>query len=270
MSNMVIYWWPGAKKLICLKEKATSDFWDRQWQTEDWKKRITRSRNSRYWFSILKKYLPDKKARVLEGGCGDGHIVDAMNYWGYQSVGVDFAQKTVAKIKEVAPELNVNYGDVRTLNYEDGSFDGYWLLGVIEHFWEGYDDILREMKRVLKVGGYAFVTFPCISRLDRLKIFFSGYKEFTGFDMPDNFYQFVLDANITRRDFERAGFRCLRSRRRNGWYGLTRLWPAVGPVRCALFRLSEKSWCMKLLVLGIGVLIAPLCGHGVLLVLQKH
>jgi 2-polyprenyl-3-methyl-5-hydroxy-6-metoxy-1,4-benzoquinol methylase len=82
----------------------------------------------------LKKYLPYKNNRILEGGCGDGHLVDAMNYWGYKVVGVDFAPKTVAKIKEVMPGLDVRLGDVQALDFEDEYFDGYWSMGVIEHF----------------------------------------------------------------------------------------------------------------------------------------
>jgi len=264
-----IYWWPAERKLIFLKEKATPNFWDRHWQAEDWRKRITRSRNSRYWSSILKKYLPNKNSRILDGGCGYGHIVDAMDYWGYQAIGIDFAPETVAKIKEVMPNLNVHYGDVRALNYENDYFDGYWSLGFIEHFWEGYDDILKEMKRVLKVGGYAFVTFPCISRMDQLKIIFSRYKEFTGLDMPDNFYQFGLDVSTVRKDFERAGFQCLRIRRRDGWEGLKRIWPVSRRIHVALSRLSEKSRIIKLFTEGISFLIAPLCGHGALLVSRK-
>lgn len=264
-----IYWWPEARKLVFLKEKATPEFWDQQWQTEDWKKKITRSRNKRYWSGILRKYLPNKNSRILEGGCGDGHLVDAMDYWGYQAIGIDFATQTVAKIKEVMPNLDVHCGDARALDYENEYFDGYWSVGVIEHFWEGYDDIAREMKRVLKVGGYAFVVFPCISRLDRLKIYFSGYRKIAGYGMPENFYQFGLDVNSVRKDFERIGFQCLRTRRKNGWDGLKRFWPALERAHVALLRLSEKSRFIKVFTTGMGFLMAPLCGHSVMLILRK-
>lgn len=264
-----IYWWPEAGKLVFLKEKATPEFWDRKWQTQDWKKKITRSRNSIYRARILKKYLPDKNSRILEGGCGNGNIVDAMDYWGYQVIGVDFASETVAKIKEVMPNLDVRYSDVMALDFEDDYFDGYWSVGVIEHFGEGYDDVLKEMNRVLKIGGYAFVSFPCISRLDRLKIFFSGYKKFTSVDMPDNFYQFGLDVKNVRKDFEDAGFQCLTMRRRQGWEGLKRLWPFSERIHSALLKLSKKSFIVRLFKGGLNYAMAPLCGHGVLLVLRK-
>ena len=264
------YWWPEQRTLVFLKEKATPEFWDQKWQTEDWRRKITQSRNSWSWFAILRKYLPNKNSRILEGGCGCGHLVDAMDYWGYQATGVDFAPETVAKIKEVMPHLDVHCGDVRALKYENDYFDGYWSLGVIEHFWNGYNDILKEMKRVLKTGGYVFVAFPCISRLDRIKIFFLGYNKFAGGDMPNSFYQFALDVSTVRKDFEHAGFQCVRIRRQNGWDGLKRLWPALEPVLDALIRLSCKSRPIKLFKMVLSILMAPLCGHSVMLVLRKR
>lgn len=269
MNSRTIYWWPERKKLIFLDEKATPDFWDRQWQSDNWQREITSFRKRRYWRGLIKKFIPDYDSTILEGGCGDGHLVDAMKFWGYSAIGIDFASKTVKKIKESMPDLDVRYGDVRSLEFPDNFFDGYFSMGVIEHFWEGYNDILKEMKRVLKVGGYAFVAFPCISRLDRVKIFFSGYKKFTDVGMPDNFYQFGLDISTVRRDFARAGFECLSIWRLDGWNGLIRLWPAVKRVYGALKRLSKKSRGIELFKRGMGFLMAPLCGHCVLLVFRS-
>lgn len=82
-----VLWWPEGGKLIFLSEEATAGFWDQHWDKGDWKKRITSSRDSWLWPGILRKYLPDKNSRILEGGCGCGHLVDAMSYWGYDAVG---------------------------------------------------------------------------------------------------------------------------------------------------------------------------------------
>lgn len=45
--------------------------------------------------------------------------------------------------------------DVRKLQFADGFFDGYWSLGVIEYFWEGYNEIVNEVKRVIKPGMFS-------------------------------------------------------------------------------------------------------------------
>ena len=192
-----------------------------------------------------------------------------MNHWGYQAIGVDFAPETIAKIKEVMPNLDVRFGDVRALDFEDDYFDGYWSLGVIEHFWDGYDDILREMRRLLKPGGYAFVSFPCISRFDRVKIFFSGYKPFAGGDKPDDFYQFGLDISNVRKDFEHAGFECVRIRRTSGWLGLERALSLFKGLYPRMMAISAKNRVIKMVIFGMDFLLATLCGHSVLLILRK-
>jgi SAM-dependent methyltransferase len=265
-----MYWWSEQRKLIFLKESATPEYWDRQWQTEDWKKKITQSCNSRYWSKLLKRYLPDRKSRILEGGCGNGHLVYAMKYWGYETVGIDFASATVQKIKESMPDLDVRYGDVRRLEFPNESFDGHFSLGVIEHFWDGYDEIISEMHRVLKPGGYAFLSFPCVSRLDRVKILLSGYDRFTGDCKPDDFFQFGLDVGVVRRDFECLGFQCLYTKRQNGWGGLQRLFSALGQIWAWQQKLGAKSRAMRFLMQGIGLLLAPLCSHSVTMVLKKR
>lgn len=270
MSSKIIRWWPEGEKLIFLGEKATADFWDRRWQSEDWVEAITKSRNSRYWSGILKRYLPNRRSVVLEGGCGHGHLVDAMTFWGYEAIGVDFAATTIDKIKEVMPHLDVRYGDVRALDFEDEYFDGYWSLGVIEHFWEGYVAIVSEMNRVLKVGGYAFVTFPCISVLDRLRIFVGGYKRFCGTAMPETFYQFALDVRSVKEVFCRIGFECVHTQWREGLLGVERLWPKWQKIYGKLTALRRKSRAVRLFNACVSFALAPLCGHTVLLVLRKR
>ncbi len=264
-----LYWWPQGKRLIFTREKATPEFWDQQWQVEDWKKQITQTRKNRYWRRIIGKYLPDKRSRILEGGCGCGHLVDALDSWGYDAIGIDFAEKTVAKVNEVMPELDIRYGDLRNLNLEDECLEGYLSLGVIEHFWEGYDEILDEMKRVMKPGAYAFISFPCISRLDRLNIFFSGYEKLEGCDMPEDFYQFGLDVKVVRRNFERMGFECVRTYWQYGLAGLQRVIPASKRIQEKLWELSETSRLIKLFTVGSSFLLSPLCGHCAMLVFRK-
>ena len=56
---------------------------------------------------------------------------------------------------------SVVHGDIMKLPFEDSSFDGYYSLGVVEHFSEiQILDILREAKRVLKPGGKIVIFWP--------------------------------------------------------------------------------------------------------------
>ena len=64
----------------------------------------------------------------------DQQIVYSLKKQGFEAIGLDFAPQTINYLQEVAPELDIRLGDARSLPFENESFDGYWSLGVIEHF----------------------------------------------------------------------------------------------------------------------------------------
>lgn len=206
------------KRLLHFGKSADQDFWDRHWKTNDYKKIMERSKNDQFVLKTLNKYIPDKGGIILEGGCGRSQIVYCMHANGYKTIGIDFAEKTVKKCKEAMPDLDIRIGDVKSLNFADSYFKGYWSLGVIEHFFEGYEDIINEIKRVLVNDGYLFLTFPNMSSLRKLKAKLGLYKDFDG-QTRDNFYQFILDPEIVINDFNELGFELLEKKSLGGIKG---------------------------------------------------
>jgi len=199
------YYDKSNRRLVYIGENASPDFWDRLFDTENPRQTIEQGKNDRFNLRILKKYVPDKRGRILEGGCGYGRIVYCMHVHGYESVGIDSAEETVERTKKLFPELDVRTGDVSHLQFPDNYFIGYWSVGVIEHFWRGYQDVLKEMRRVLVDGGYVFLSFPYMSPLRKLKAKLGLYQKFDGVK-KESFYQFALDRNTVVRDFEANGF----------------------------------------------------------------
>ena len=122
-----------------------------------------------YVTRITRKYLRPVDGVILEGGCGDAVHVAALAASGYRCIGIDSAEQTVSALQSAFPELDVRLGDVRHLDFDDAAFAGYWSIGVIEHFWDGYGPIVQEMSRVVRTGGYLFLTFPYMSPVRRLK-----------------------------------------------------------------------------------------------------
>ena len=117
---------------------------------------------------ILKHFNPN--TRILEAGCGAGRYVKYLYDGGYDITGVEYSAETVASVKNLWPELSVVQGDVLSLDYPDGHFSGIISIGVVEHFIEGPEGPLREMRRVLSPGGKALITVPCFNYIRRLKI----------------------------------------------------------------------------------------------------
>lgn len=192
------------QRLVYLSTPATPEFWDKLWQSHD-VRTVVRAGYPLVGRTTSRFLAPP--ARVLEGGCGWGNGVYELKNRGFDACGVDFAPRTVSMLNEHVPELNVRLADVRKLPFEDGSFDGYWSLGVIEHFWDGYEAIRSEMRRVLRPGGFLFLTVPAMSPLRRLKAALNAYPRFSDdCRVADRFYQFALTPRAVIAEFAAAGF----------------------------------------------------------------
>ena len=268
--TMKVYYDKENRRLVYIGESATPDFWDSHWDAENFRESIEGGKNNRFVLKTLNRYISDKNGRILEGGCGRGQVVYCMQAHGYESLGVDFAKKTIEQVKEAIPELDVREGDVRDLPFPDNYFRGYWSLGVIEHFWDGYHDILEEMRRVLVPGGYVFLTFPYMSPLRRLKAKLGLYKEFKG-EGRENFYQFALDPDTVIKDFEAIGFKLLDKKPTSGLKGLKDEVSIFKPILQKLYDYQGKSLWIRGFRYMLDKVLAPLgAGHTMFFVFQKY
>lgn len=202
-------------RLIYIGSDADERHWDKQWKSLLTREAICRA--DPFVVSQTKRRLP-AGARVLDAGCGLSHTVWGLHHAGFDAYGIDFAPDTVATVNRLAPELKVREADVRSLPFEDNFFDGIWSLGVIEHFPAGFTEIIQEMRRVIRPGGYAFVTVPSMSPLRKLKAQLGAYSRFKG-DMT-NFYQFVLQPDYIISQFENVGLGYDGGSPRGGFKGL--------------------------------------------------
>ena len=110
--------------MVFIGNYADNDYWDKHWQQNDFKNAIKETFNP-FVVGNTKKYIK-KGGKILEGGCGIGQNVYLLNHHGFNTIGIDYAEKTVEKINTYAPELDVRFGDVKNLPFENNSFDGYW------------------------------------------------------------------------------------------------------------------------------------------------
>ena len=259
------------QRLVYIGRSATPEMWDALWTSSEQAVRdaLKPGRGTKWLTKLTRRYVPPGGGRILEGGCGLGHNVSALRRAGYETTGIDFAPETVAILRRLAPELGIFLGDLRSLPFADASFAAYWSLGVIEHFYFGYDLLAGEMTRVIRPGGYLFLTFPCMSPLRRLRAAIHGYPPFQPGGEPVNFYQFALDPRRVIAEFERWGFRKRYQTSMSGLQGLKDEVPLFRPALQVLHDYSGRS----LLLRGGRFLmerLAPLgAGHSCILVLQK-
>jgi SAM-dependent methyltransferase len=155
---------------------------------------------------------------MLEGGCGQGHYVAYYRARGVRTVGLDFAQETLAVLQARAHGLILCGGDVSRLPFRDRSFDVYYSGGVVEHFEAGAEAALAEARRVLKPGGVLLISVPYFSPLRRALtpvkrgVWRHVSRPERDASRPPGARQFFQYA-YTRAEFERmlvtAGFRVL-------------------------------------------------------------
>ena len=172
------------------------------------------------------------------------------------------------KLQESAPELQIDLGDVRKLPYRADSFDGYWSLGVIEHFWDGYNEIASEMARVVRGGGYLFITFPYMSFLRKWKAKKKIFPVRKGEDNePEGFYQFALNPDAVKNNLSNLGFVPVHERGLDGLKGLKDEVVLFNKQLQILYdSTSLSSRITKRLVNG---LISGICGHSILMIFKK-
>jgi ubiquinone/menaquinone biosynthesis C-methylase UbiE len=98
-------------------------------------------------------------SKILDIGCGTGHLAGELMRRGYEAWGVDLSDAMVRYAREHYDKDRFQTGDIERIPFPDNSFDGVMCLGVVEYL-SSDEAALREMWRVLKPGGWAVITTP--------------------------------------------------------------------------------------------------------------
>ena len=109
--------------------------------------------------SLLISKLKNKKAKILDAGCGTGLVGEILSEKNYKNVeGVDFSQEMldVAIQKQVYQSLRL-VDLTKNLDYEDNLFDAIVCAGTFTCGHVGPEALL-EMVRITKKGGYICFT----------------------------------------------------------------------------------------------------------------
>lgn len=93
--------------------------------------------------------------RVLEVGCGQGHLTRALAARGIDIIGVDSNPRAA----EVAGNGIVRHMAAEALEFEDATFDFVIAVHAIEHI-PPLEKALEQVARVLKPGGEAVFVYP--------------------------------------------------------------------------------------------------------------
>jgi len=124
-----------------------------------------------FWFvgrrelvrGLLARHLDPAPQRLLDVGCGTGHLARELLGAGHRVTAVDFLPESLAAARADAPGVRLLRADAGRLPLADGAFDAVTMLDVLEHV----DDAaaLAELRRVVRPGGLLVLTVPAYAWL---------------------------------------------------------------------------------------------------------
>lgn len=130
----------------------------------------------RYWhrrrFEEISRLIEPTGGRILDIGCADGMfskvILDKSK--AKELIGMDVLKTSIAWAKKhwaKSGNMKFRVGDAHRLEFPPGSFDAVVALEVLEHVHKPIE-VLKEIKRVLKKGGYGIFLVPSDDPLFRI------------------------------------------------------------------------------------------------------
>ncbi len=111
---------------------------------------------------LLDAFAASAEGMVCDLGCGPGQVAAYLHERGCEVVGVDLSDGMVEQAQRLHPGLRFLQADMRHMPFDDGALGGIVAFYSLIHL--PPDELpvaLRELRRVLRVGGSLLVAFHC-------------------------------------------------------------------------------------------------------------
>jgi SAM-dependent methyltransferase len=161
----------------------------------------TRARKTdRPWYRYAARLLPATAGRWIDLGCGQGEFLELASARGLAGLGLDYWAPSAAAAA-AGPGRGAVVADLnRSLPFRSGSLDGASLIEVVEHIMLA-EDLLAEVGRVVRPGGWLVVTTPNVAYLPYRRRALTGYPP-----KQEGYHYRFFTRGTLRAAVERAGF----------------------------------------------------------------
>lgn len=195
-----------------------TSFVERHW-TEVWKDHNSppdlSALERREEYTIIRPFLSTVPtgSRIPDAGCGLGEWTVFFASRGFDAVGLDLSAEVVAKLTGWFPTHQFVRGDIRHTGFDTASFDACFSWGAFEHFENGLGDCLEEARRIVRPGGWLFISVPfdnwrhVLRDARRLERWDQEFDRQHGYQQAQRFYQWRFTRPELQRELELHGFR---------------------------------------------------------------
>ncbi len=113
----------------------------------------------RYYAALVRRYAPRDGGKLLEMGCGLGHLLGLLQD-DFRCVGIDLIDYSIEQTKLNAPKAEAYQMSADDLSaFESGTFSAVVALHLVEHL-PNPEKTIREVSRLLKPGGLWLFATP--------------------------------------------------------------------------------------------------------------
>lgn len=137
--------------------------------------------------------------RLLDVGCSIGRFLDLARKRGFETIGLELSQKARRYAQETL-ELEVLDKTLEEIHFPEASFDVVIASGVLEHVVDPVQ-FLREVNRVLKIGGIILVGVPNVYSLAAMMMR-EITRTFTGMNHLTYFSEATLAETLRKTGYD--------------------------------------------------------------------
>lgn len=156
---------------------------------------------------VLEWLDPKAGECVLDLGCGNGELTQRIAASGASVVGIDASIEMVAAAREKG--LRVDHGNAEKLPYPDHTFEAVFSNAAL-HWIRGQDDMLTEVRRVLRPGGRFVAEMGGHGNIAAIRVAFAAILSNHGFASQGERGNYYPTQEAYAKRLERHGFRAQR------------------------------------------------------------
>ena len=147
---------------------------------------------------------PQPGERILDLGCGDGHLTVRIAASGAQVTGIDASAKMVAAARALGADAIE--GNAEALPFVDQAFKAVFSNAVL-HWVRDQDAMMREVRRVLRPGGRFVAEFGGHGNIAAIRVALMAVLERHGFAGREDGVNYYPTPAAYKARLERHGFR---------------------------------------------------------------